>query len=242
MAAKNRAIAGEKAKVRAPGRGVAREPREPRKRRAPEEAKTLLLDAAERLFAERGPDAVGLRDVARQAGVSHGLITHYFKTYEGLVEAVFARRTERIAERVVTKFAEMHEAPSSAALVDLMLSIASEPVHLRLVAWAMLSGRALQSDFIAGRARSLQPIAEAIHKAATSEAKRRGTRAPSRDDVDYALLLMLGAAYGWGLGKMPFLGALGRKATARTDHEVLARLTTMVRALLAPDTDSADQV
>jgi AcrR family transcriptional regulator len=225
MVAKKRAIAGEKPKQRAVEQ-------EPRKRRAPEEARTHLLDAAERLFAERGPDAVGLRDVARQAGVSHGLITHYFKTYEGLVEAVFHRRAERIAARVVSRFAEMNETPSAAELVDLMLSIASEPVHLRLVAWSMLSGRALRGGFAPGR--SLEPIAEAILKAATSEAKRRGTRAPSRDDVDYALLLMLGAAYGWGLGKVPFLTALGRKATARTDHEVLARLTTMVRALLAP--------
>lgn len=223
MAVKKPVIARERAKATAP-----------RKRRSPDQAKTLLLDAAETLFAERGPDAVGLRDVARQAGVSHGLITHYFKTYEGLVEAVFTRRTERITERVLSHFAQMHEAPSSAALIDLMLSIVREPVHLRLVAWAMISGRALQSDFIPGRARSLYPIAEAIHKAATSEAKRRRTRAPSREDVDYALLLMLGAAYGWGLGKMPFLGALGRKPTARTDHEVIERLTTMVRALLAP--------
>jgi AcrR family transcriptional regulator len=218
-------------------RGTAKKPRTPhppRKRRAPEQARAHLLDAAERLFAKRGPDAVGLRDVAREAEVSHGLITHYFKTYEGLVEAVFARRTERLAERIVARFAEMHETPSSTELVELMLTITSEPVHLRLVAWGMLSGRALQVDFVPGRAQALQAIADAIHKAASSEAKRRGRRAPSRDDVDYALLLMLGAAYGWGLGKVPFLASLGRKETPRTDLEVKERLTRMVHALLAP--------
>jgi TetR/AcrR family transcriptional regulator, repressor for neighboring sulfatase len=227
MAAKKRVIAAEKAKRRAPAR-------EPRKRRSPDEAKGLLLDAAERVFLERGPDAVGLRDVAREAGVSHGLITHYFNTYEGLVEAVFARRNARIAGHVVTKFVEMGDEPSSDALVDLMLGIVSEPIHLRLVAWAMLSGRALQADFVAGRQHGLKPIAEAIHTAATAEADRRGTRAPSRDDVDYALMLAIGAAYGWGLGKAPFLAALGRKSTARSDQEVMTRLTTMVRALIAP--------
>lgn len=228
MAAKNRAIAGEKA--RAP-----RVSELPRKRRAPEEAKALLLDAAERLFFERGPDAVGLRDVAREAGVSHGLITHYFKTYEGLVESVLGRRTARIAERVVTRFAEMQQAPSANELVDLLLAIVSEPIHLKLVAWAMLSGRAQQADFVPGRRHGLRPIAEAIHKAASLEAETRGTPVPSRDDVDYAVLLALGSAYGWGLGKAPFLAALGRKGSARTDDEVMTRLKTMVRALIAPE-------
>jgi AcrR family transcriptional regulator len=227
MAAKKRAIAAKKVKA-------ARAADEPRKRRSPEDARAHLLESAERVFLERSPDAVGLRDVAREAGVSHGLITHYFKTYEGLVEAVFNRRTAQIAERVVMRFAQMGDAPSAEEIVDLMLGIVSEPLHLRLVAWSMLTGRALQPDFIAGRQHGLEPIAEAIHSAATSEAKRRGTRAPSREDVDYALLLAIGAAYGWGLGKAPFLAALGRKHTARGDHEALSRLKIMVRALIAP--------
>jgi AcrR family transcriptional regulator len=228
MARKKPEISDERAAARGAGA------RAPRKRRSPDEARTHLLDAAEHLLSEHGPDAVGLRDVAQEAGVSHGLITHYFKTYEGLVEAVFTRRTQRIAERVLSSFAQMQAVPSADALVELMLSIASEPLHLRLVAWAMLSGRALQADFLPGRERGLRPIADAIHKAASAEAKQRGTPAPSRDDADYALLLMLGAAYGWGIGHVPFLASLGRKGTPRTDREVKKRLMTMVRALLAP--------
>jgi len=193
-----------------------------------------LLEAAERVFLESSPDGMGLRDVAREAGVSHGLITHYFKTYEGLVEAVFNRRTAQIAQRVVARFAAMGDAPSADEIVELMLGVVSEPLHLRLVAWSMLTGRALQPDFIAGRQQGLEPIAAAIHSAASSEAKRRDTRAPSRDDVDYALLLAIGAAYGWGLGKAPFLAALGRTSTARSDQEVMTRLKTIVRALIAP--------
>lgn len=227
MAAKKRGIAAKKGRSQPPTP-------EPRKRRSPEDAKTHLLDAAERVFLERSPDSVGLRDIAGEAGVSHGLITHYFKTYEGLVEAVFNRRTAQTAQRVVQRFAEMGSTPSAEEIVQLMLSIVSEPVHLRLVAWSMLTGRALQPDFIAGRQHGLEPIADAIHSAALSEAKRRGARAPSRDDVDYALLLAVGAAYGWGLGKPVFLAALGRKITPRSDQEVMSRLATMVRALIAP--------
>jgi AcrR family transcriptional regulator len=224
MAAKKRAIAGEKTKLAA----------EPRKRRSPDEARTLLMDAAERVFMERTPDTVGLRDVAGEAGVSHGLITHYFKTYEGLVEAVFTRRTHRVTERAISFVAEMKGTPTAAGLIDLMLGVVTEPIHLRLVAWSMLTGRALQADFIAGRKQGLEPIAAAIHKAAVEEAKQRGTPQPSRDDVDYALLLAIGAAYSWGIGKGPFLSALDRKLTPRSDQEVMTRLRTMVRALIAP--------
>lgn len=47
-------------------------------------------------------------------------------------------------------------------------------------------------------------------------------------------MLALGATYGYGLGKLPFLSALGRKPSQRTDDEVMGRLTAMVQALLIP--------
>src|SRR5688572_19750000 len=128
VATKKRARVGGRAGPRA-ARGEVR-----RKRHPPEEAKAHLLDAAERLLSERGPDAVGLRDVAREADVSHGLITHYFGTYEGLVEAVFERRIARLGDRVFARFTESGEPPSAAGLVDIVLGIMSEPIHLRLVA------------------------------------------------------------------------------------------------------------
>jgi TetR/AcrR family transcriptional regulator, repressor for neighboring sulfatase len=205
-----------------------------RKRRAPEQARSELIAAAERLLSEHGPDAVGLRDVARVAGVSHGLITHYFKTYEGLVEAVFAQRAERITSDVVARLSAAETAPSAAELVRWLLATVSEPVHLRLVAWAVLSGRSRRVDFLPGRVLGLRAISDAIRQAAVLEAERRRSRPPSQDDVDYALMLALGATYGYGLGKLPFLSALGRKPSQRTDDEVMSRLTAMVQALLTP--------
>ena len=223
-----------RARKRAPGtRTDAATPAKTRIRRTPEAARTELLDAAERLFAERGPDAVGLRDVATEAGVSHGLITHYFKTYEGLVEQVLLRRTTRVADAVVARL-QAQAAPSAMELVQVLIATVSDPIHLRLVAWANLTGRARRADFLPGRERGLRPIADAIHRAAVAEAEQRGAPPPSIDDVDYAVLLAIGATSGVGLGKNPFLAALGRKPAARDDREVSARLLRMMRALLAP--------
>jgi AcrR family transcriptional regulator len=58
--------------------------------------KTLILDTAERLFAERGFDGVSVRDVATAGPVGLGLITHHFPSKEMLFEAVVARRAESL--------------------------------------------------------------------------------------------------------------------------------------------------
>jgi len=76
-----------------------RESESKRVRRDPEEARSVILDAAERVFAEKGPDAAGLKDVAAMAGVSHALVSHYFGSYDALVEETLARRTWRSSSR-----------------------------------------------------------------------------------------------------------------------------------------------
>jgi len=222
------------AKTPAKSRTRAAAPRPARKRRTPEQARAELLDAAEQLLSQHGPDAIGLRDVADAAQVSHGLITHYFKTYEGLVEAVFARRTERLAERLVAAFAHSDGPTDIDALVRLLLTLVSEPAHLRLVAWAVLSGRAQRVEFLPGRAKALRAIADATRTAAEREAERLGTGVGSQEQIDYAIILALGAVYGYGMGKAPFLAGLDRTPDAQTDAKVMQCLVTMFRSVLLP--------
>jgi AcrR family transcriptional regulator len=225
-----------KAKARStPKREARRVPaRSGPRRRAPEEARAELLDAAEALLSERGPDAVGLRDVAQKAGVSHGLITHYFKTYEGLVESVFARRSQRIASDVTARLERAGGAPAALELVQLLLATVREPLNLRLVAWSMLCDRAHERDFLPGRAQPLRAVADAVHRAASSRAEQAGRPPPRQEDIDYAIVLALSATYGYGLGRMQFLHALGRKPTAATDEVIATRLTEMLQVILAP--------
>jgi AcrR family transcriptional regulator len=223
----------ERPRKRASAQAASSKPR-PRKRRAPEEARGELLDAAERLLSERGPDAIGLRDVASAARVSHGLITHYFKTYDGLVEAVFARRAQRVSRTLLTQLEAAKLAPSASDLLQSFLAIVREPIQLRLVAWATLSGRAQQADFLPRRERSLRAVADAIHAAALREAERLDSVAPSREDVDYALLLGLSATYAYALGKKPFLTALGRTPSADSDAQMQQRMARVLDRLLTP--------
>ena len=53
-------------------------------------AKASIRDAALRLFAEHGPDAVSVRQIAAEADVSPALVIHHFATKSGLREAVNA--------------------------------------------------------------------------------------------------------------------------------------------------------
>ena len=96
----------------------------PRQRRSPEDARTLILDAADRVFREQLPDAVGLREIAAAAGVSHGLVTHYFATYDGLVTAVITRRLEAARATAFAHLAQLtfaaDEAPLLTVLIDLL--------------------------------------------------------------------------------------------------------------------------
>jgi TetR/AcrR family transcriptional regulator, regulator of cefoperazone and chloramphenicol sensitivity len=61
-------------------------------------ARARLRDAAIRLFAERGVAGSPVRDIAEAAGVTAGLITHYFGSKAGLKAAVDERLVEVFTE------------------------------------------------------------------------------------------------------------------------------------------------
>jgi AcrR family transcriptional regulator len=61
-------------------------------KKAPAETREKVLEVAERLFAERGLDAVSIRDIITAADANLGAINYHFGTKERLIEAVFERR------------------------------------------------------------------------------------------------------------------------------------------------------
>ncbi|GAA1646478.1 TetR/AcrR family transcriptional regulator [Actinoplanes couchii] len=65
-----------------------------------EAARTALLDAAERLFAESGIAQVSDRRVAEEAGnTNHSAVRYYFAGRDGLLRALFERHTTAVDER-----------------------------------------------------------------------------------------------------------------------------------------------
>jgi TetR/AcrR family fatty acid metabolism transcriptional regulator len=56
---------------------------------AQEEKRRLILDAAVRVFAGRGYHTSRVGDIAREAGIAHGLLYHYFESKEEVLHTVF---------------------------------------------------------------------------------------------------------------------------------------------------------
>ena len=60
--------------------------------------RALILDAAERQFGARGFDAISLRDITDDAGVTLALASYHFGTKDNLFEAVVARRAGSLGQ------------------------------------------------------------------------------------------------------------------------------------------------
>ncbi len=63
-----------------------------------EEVGAAILEAATDLFAERGPAATSIRDIAARSKVNHGLVFRHFGTKDQLVGAVLDHLGENLNE------------------------------------------------------------------------------------------------------------------------------------------------
>jgi AcrR family transcriptional regulator len=106
----------------------------------PDAVRTALVDAAARLFAERGPDRVSVKQIAAAAGVNHGLVHHYFGSKDALLSAVLASLSEQVAAEL-----------ASGAPADVIAANGGATErHNRIAAFLILQGRdpaALKGSF-----------------------------------------------------------------------------------------------
>ncbi|MBX3216421.1 MAG: TetR/AcrR family transcriptional regulator [Labilithrix sp.] len=198
-----------------------------RARRSPEEARALILAAAERVFATQLPDVVGLKDVAREAGVSHALVTHYFGTYAALVEATLERRVHQLRDKLVPiVIGLVSEDADPKALLGAhrraIAEAAADPATVRLVTWALLSGRVAADDFFPHRMQGLRLLADALEGRSTAP----------REDLEFVLMASFALTVMWTFGHRAFAGALGRKATPDLDEAFDRRIDAMLEAFL----------
>ena len=63
----------------------------------PIDKRELILQAAVRVFARRGYRTCRVGDIATEAGVSHGLLYHYFRSKDEVLETIFREAWERLA-------------------------------------------------------------------------------------------------------------------------------------------------
>lgn len=76
------------------------------RRRDPEAKRAAVLDAAAAAFADDGFDATSSAAIARRAGVSEGIVFHYFGSKHGVLEACVAALADRFAAREFPRHAD----------------------------------------------------------------------------------------------------------------------------------------
>jgi TetR/AcrR family transcriptional regulator, repressor for neighboring sulfatase len=197
----------------------------PRRRRPPELARQEILDAAERVFAAAQPDQVGLKEVAREAGVSHALITHYFGTYAGLLEAALERRLTAMRETVLARLREPDALARPNELLGVLFRTLDDPVHLRLTTWLLASERPASAHAFGLQRRGLSIVAEQVARALDPNADRALIH-----ELELVLLTAVSAAYGYAIAKTALAGALGRQPSHELDEQVRTTLGAMVHS------------
>ncbi len=71
-----------------------------RLRRTADEAKRLILDAAEKLMSSQGPGGLRLQDVGAAVGLTHPVILHHFGSRDGLMRALNERILDELRQRL----------------------------------------------------------------------------------------------------------------------------------------------
>jgi len=147
----------------------------------------LLIDAAKAGFAESGLN-VSLEEVARRAGVGIGTLYRHFPTREAVVEAVYRREVEQLAEAVPQL---LETSPAGEALHKWMHLFVDYIATKRLIAPALGAAASRTSTLHA-------TSAELIMHAISTLVKRAIASGNVRKDIDPSDLLraLVGVSYG----------------------------------------------
>ena len=147
----------------------------------------LLMDAAKTGFSEVGLN-VSLEEIARRAGVGIGTLYRHFPSREAVVEAVYRREVEHLAEAVPQL---LETSPAGEALHKWMHLFVDYIATKRLIAPSLGAAAARGSTLHA-------TSAELITRAISTLVKRAVASGDVRKDIDPPDLLraLVGVSYG----------------------------------------------
>ena len=142
-----------------------RRPGRPPAGKAAEDVRRELVEAAKQLFAARGFGEVGIREVARAAGVTPGMISYYFGGKQGLYEAMLDDVFEGLIARVreLGAASPRTTAPLEALIQMYIATISSQPwVPALLLREVVTAGPAARARFVERFARRGLPLLQAL--------------------------------------------------------------------------------
>jgi AcrR family transcriptional regulator len=191
---------------------------------AAEDKRTLILQAAVRVFAAQGYEATRVGDIAKEAGVAYGLVYHYFSSKDAVLEAVFHEQWGRLHAAVLLAEETGEDAGDQLELVVkiVLRSWRDDPDLVRLLVREITRSPHIHDelDEIGQAFATLQRIVE--------RGQRDGTFRPGLDS-QFAAWMLYGALEevltGWVLGRLPD----DAKAVASAEREVIGTVVGGLR-------------
>jgi AcrR family transcriptional regulator len=161
-----------------------------------------LLDAAVRVFARKGFRAARVGDVAAEAGVAHGLLYHYFRSKDEVLETIFRETWQLLAaetERIETSGAPMREQLRRFARFYLGSWLATPEVI------GVLVREIARSPQVGERVDEIEVVFRSLERMVEAARERGEVRADC--DARFATWAVYGALEelltGWVLGQLP---------------------------------------
>ncbi|HEV7779859.1 MAG TPA: TetR family transcriptional regulator [Chitinophagaceae bacterium] len=146
-----------------------------------------IMEAAEKLFADKGFTGTSVRDIAESADINLAMISYYFGSKEKLFEAMFAHRSEsfKLQLETMVQNKEMEPMEKMYQLIDqYILKLTNQQCfHRIMVREQMINGH----GFIASQIHALKTRNQELIKQLIKEGQDKGV---FKKDIDVPLMMM----------------------------------------------------
>lgn len=174
--------------AKGPGKGGAGT----RTRRSPEAAREQVLSVAASRLAAQGLDGLNIKDVAREADMSHGTLLHHFGSAAGMQRALVRTMDLKLLTDVVQVLRQQAGQDEPVGLCRHLFDVLSRDGHAKLHAWRAVTDQSLEASEDATRL--FDEVASAL-----SQRLRGGESAEDLTEVRYLVMLVVTSALGYAL-------------------------------------------
>lgn len=184
--------------------------------------RSQLLEVAGELFAERGYEAVSMRDIARLVGVSQANLYYHFKGKADLIEATLAYVFGARANDLQTYLAQHSRDPLEAFVRWLVGALKADRIFARLLYRELLDGDADRIETLS------RTVLQGPFRALVAAVPARAC-----GSAEAAALSLVGLILGEVLVMPLALGLIGRGASDELEAVLAQRLIDLVRPWIA---------
>lgn len=199
-----------------------------RRRRSAEDAREMILAAAEKRLIEGGADAIKVQTLARDVGLTDAALHHHFGSRDGLMEALLRRAGRRLREEMSAALGGWDgDSYDIGALIDLISGTYATRGYARLTAWMMLAGWRDRGSGI------FRETANTIHALRARRARRKGQRPPPVEETLFAIALVNLVLWAEPLVGAPMLRAVDLPGDPATLGRFRRWFTELIESRLA---------